>query len=748
MNKLVQKIHSFINFGRIENNTILSSEEITVHLPKVSKPIKNYIGHEQDLDAVFEKNKKIIVINGIGGIGKTEFAKKYALRFYCDKAYFLQFSVSMKHTITTSRGAYAISFGNKYISDSDGQYSVIIEKMKTMLSPEDLLIIDNVSGIIDNDIFQDVFTLPCKFLLTSRTLLSNINNEDIGSFTLNALDLIECIQLFESYYFNNTNTHFGKEHREILVEIVKRAYQNTITIELLAKTCRKAGLPLQQMQELLIKNGFLLAEEGIAVNRNNESESRSIAEHLTKLFDIYDICLVISDAERILKQVCVIGNSDISKNVLCHLVSTDINSINQLIEFGWLQESSDGESISIHDIIAESLQIRLKPKYDDISHMIDIILQDISDDYINARLYQTLIHKIIDIFDENTEQLFELALQGGYIYLDQQKVQEALHCACKAKCIGESLFTEKALSLAEVYHLLALLYSQTGDYSQAEELFKKAISIRELHPENDQIELAQSHNALASVYLELDDIDNAIKHLNIVLSILMKNTDSSDYWIGATLLTLAFAYKKEGNQTKAIEYCKKGMCLTEKYIDDVDEMVINRIYIASILDSIDNAAALKSCYEAKEIVDSEGYNNNQNKASTYNWLLLLCLSDGNVTEAIKHSEIVEEILEKDIEFPILLKGHMYYNIGIANLLDQSNYKAISALNKALTIYKSIYGDKDDKVSKVYVCIGKAYSQSKDDKKARYYYRKGSKAAGINNEQYVPAVTLPGGQLIP
>lgn len=166
-----------------------------------SPTARYFVGREkalQDLDQLVQSNKTVSIsaIQGMGGIGKTELAKYYAIIYqndYPDGIAWLNFgTVGIKEEI--------VSFGRNILKLSFPEDAPIEDKLAQVWQdwqPEKgaLVIIDNINRKKD---YEDIKPyLPTgtgfKVLITSRVKFSNI-----PAYNLELLDLDKAVELLES----------------------------------------------------------------------------------------------------------------------------------------------------------------------------------------------------------------------------------------------------------------------------------------------------------------------------------------------------------------------------------------------------------------------------------------------------------------------------------------------------------------------------------------------------------------------
>ena len=159
-------------------------------------------------------------------------------------------------------------------------------------------------------------------------------------------------------------------------------------------------------------------------------------------------------------------------------------------------------------------------------------------------------------------------LQDRYNQVDQLRNQgkeaEAFARALELRSFAEARLPANHLALVPALNTLALLHYSRGDYTQAEVLFRRCLSIQEQHPDQNHPSLAQSFNNLAALYYATKDYSRALPLFNQARQI-YENTLGEDDPIIATLLNNIAALYYELNQfDRAEELYQRALVIRKK----------------------------------------------------------------------------------------------------------------------------------------------------------------------------------------
>ena len=345
--ELYEDIMKMISFVRHENDLLEAVPEVT-HMPIGREKIIENINNE------FFKNKKSVYLYGIGGIGKTSIALKYAkVQNTFTRCFFVKFSKDIKTTIIE----------NMRFSDYDDltdsiSNNVMYESKMSFLRKYDedtILIIDDLYN--ENKTLDEIRNTP-EFVelcgLDIRILFTTRYDMRAEGIRVDALSIEECKRLF----CNN----LGNQNipTKVLCKLIEAVNGHTMMIKLIARTLQTSNISPEEMLEIIKRNSFdsveiapIKIEEDYISSK--ERQEKKILEHLQDLFDMAGL----SDLEKSI--INVLGFAPgicIHLDTFCELlVNTNgffeiKRSCLRLIDLGWIQ-TEDFEFVSVHSLIAQ-----------------------------------------------------------------------------------------------------------------------------------------------------------------------------------------------------------------------------------------------------------------------------------------------------------------------------------------------------------------------------------------------------------
>lgn len=338
------------------------------------------IGRDSELEELHQhlfNNKKVIVVNGLGGIGKTMLAQAYISK-YGDSYHHLAW-VSQ----TGDHAAKAFLDNKDLIDNLDIDISKIDEKdrLRTIFNKQrsievkpNLLVIDNADQTIC-DFYNLLPGYPnWHVLVTSR--------EEIEHFEIIKLDFLkpeQAVALFKKHcQFISNEDH--------IATLLKTVEYHTLTIEILAKTAELRRVPFEKLMNAI--------ELDLKANVYIGRELSKIEKVTTYLKSIFNFNKLTDEQEWIMKQFCFLPPDFHAYNLLFELLQVNSlawaddfpENINNLCKNGWLLKNIKTDSFKMHRIINEITINKLTPAYVDVKNLLQnvadlLYLKEDEDDY-------------------------------------------------------------------------------------------------------------------------------------------------------------------------------------------------------------------------------------------------------------------------------------------------------------------------------------------------------------------------------
>lgn len=318
----------------------------------------HFIGRQNELKEIqnaFSSGKRAVFLHGIGGIGKSEIAKKYAEihKHEYDAILFWRYDDSLKEL-----------FDEVEIQNFSGDERDHKRALKKLLNEHILIIVDNFDvSVGEDDFLEQLLRYKSRMIFTSRTDFSSYGG---------SIQHIEVSNLEEQYLITLFNHECGNRietTRELLVlkKLIRLINSYTLLIPIMAKQLVNTGMRIEELY-LKYKEGFSDSEESIrilvskdeCVYRKTPIEIMRVVFRMSELTEIqkqvlrnvYILRFLKINREQYLELTCPIDES----------FDDHLNAINELIELGWIQNCKDGtDCFEIHAVILQMIKLELQP---------------------------------------------------------------------------------------------------------------------------------------------------------------------------------------------------------------------------------------------------------------------------------------------------------------------------------------------------------------------------------------------------
>jgi tetratricopeptide (TPR) repeat protein len=484
------------------------NQEITLPPHKVPKKLTpqtglandiDFVGRKEELqkvDELLNQNSMLLLLNGIGGIGKSTLASYYLNQHKDNFDYygFVQVNEDIKLSLASAFGT-SLDLKSEKIDDL---FAEIMNKLQN-LEGKKLLIIDDVKEM-DNqqDEMNTLITLKnsdFQILFTSRE-----TKEYIPQYFLDIMSVEDARELFLKHYPTNEMDKVDK--------ILEYLDYHTLFIEITAKTLkqRKRTLSLDKMIEKFANGEF-------SSIKKNKKESFNLF-----LSDLFSNDKILQDEENILflKRLSVLPSIEISfedlyKFLVCEEEERLEEFLIELVDNGWLIESNGG--YKFHQILKEFVWDNYLPKLVDIQKILfyNIKLMKNSNNFQtvidnkNNLIFFDYLNDMLNVIGEKSivEAFFFNSLGNLYIYLGKYKKVEKLYQ--KSLDINKKLLGEKHEHTMTSYNNLADVYRVMGAYKQAEKFSLKVLKLRETILGEEHIDTTTSYDSIAKLYLLMEE---------------------------------------------------------------------------------------------------------------------------------------------------------------------------------------------------------------------------------------------------
>lgn len=218
-----------------------------------------------------------VFIQGLSGLGKSEFAKEFWKNSLITKSFRYFAWIDFKDDLETSFYQQYFLADDKNTTESYNRSKLL--KIINSMGDKLLVIVDN---FLSDEKFQrdkfleDLCALNCTLLITTT---ENLEYSGIKKYELGFLSQTNSIDLFETYYTLESN-------KNKISKIVECLGYHTISIELVSKSCNAEGFTLDRTLDFLSENDLNYSDVEVSINHPRLVTNESVSKHLGTLFSI------------------------------------------------------------------------------------------------------------------------------------------------------------------------------------------------------------------------------------------------------------------------------------------------------------------------------------------------------------------------------------------------------------------------------------------------------------------------------
>ena len=490
-----------------------------VYNGEVPKACAHFCGRNQELSTLHEliSEKRIIFLQGIAGIGKSELAKAYARAYRKDytNILYLTYSGDLRQDIID------LDFVDDLPEDTEEDRFRKHNRFLRSLKEDTLLIIDNFNTTAGKDAFFSVLLkYRCRILFTTRSRFDNY-----ASFNLGEISDPDALLSLMGYFYSD-----AKRKQSILKQIIQTVH--TLAVELSARLLETGILePQELLARLQVEKSALGATDTIDIVKDGQSRKATYYEHIHTLFSLYRL----SEEElNIMRGLIFVPVSGVSGRLYANWMKlSDMNRINDLIEKGFVQTQS-GRQISLHPMIQEVAIDETRPSVNNSAVLLDSlqticllhghdvtwykplfltienIIREIADDNTPAYLsfledvfpymekyhytagMELIIGKLSGLLtDETVGRSTDRAVLLDYRAACEEKTEKAIKLEKEAIALIPEISEENAHLVSNLYSNLGGLYKKAGKRDLAQQAMEQGLRILE------QYDLLYYHDSIA-----------------------------------------------------------------------------------------------------------------------------------------------------------------------------------------------------------------------------------------------------------
>jgi tetratricopeptide (TPR) repeat protein len=643
-NRVFQDIKdSTINY--YESTSAKLPKDLTLKIPKVH--LSDVIGRENELDDLHKllfDNQQVVLVNGLGGIGKTTLAQAYLSKYYdqySHVAWISQSSDALMNAFVNDEGLKKNLNLNTQGKDLDMIFNEIMLGLKSITEKPNLLLIDNA----ETSLTAYVDVLPHQpnwhVLVTSRENIERFYLKELGFLTPE-----KALELFKTHCTRITD-------EEAINDLLKTIDYHTLTIEILAKTAQ-----IQRNDVVTLKKAI---ENDLRANVFVNHKGEKIEKVRSYLSSIFDLSKLNENEIWLMKQFACLPTEfhsyDLLLDILLPTEKDDYKelfaeTISELVSKGWLLLNPKTDSFKMHRVIVDITKQKLDIYNNDVILLIGSIalklnIDDLKDNPIDKFQWASFGETLINLFEsDESEEMLMLQNSMALILRAFGDLQRAELMLKKVVITYEKKFgVENPVLMASFQSNLGLVLYHLGKYSESKNYFEKALfSFEQNLGIEDPITL-RCYSSLSVVLAELKDLKGAKILLEKTIITHQRISGVNHILIGHAYSNLGLVLYNLGDIERAKQLFEKAMEICEQNFGELHP-VTSTIYsnLGTILRDFEDYDRAKELLEKAVKSDEKIFGENHPSTARANSNLAMLLVDlGNYEQAKK-------ILEKSYIF--------------------------------------------------------------------------------------------------
>lgn len=541
------------------------------------------LGRANDLLKInkhFLTNNQVLLVNGMGGIGKSTLAKFYSTTFKNNFDHLIWIDVLSNFDIPKTKKEKHDQFIDAFIHNhtllnnielssinddlsNRSKFEIILNKIQN-IKGNNLLIIDNTTDVIEYYYDHLPKYPPWKIIITSREKMNIFKKIEVRNLLKK-----EALSLFYLFY------RLEKDDKS-LSELFEIIGYHTLTIELLAKTANHMNTSIGVFLRKIKEEGInALGLAGVKSKYSQKEDPSSPFEILIKTFRV-------SNLNKFEKEVLMYFSILPSINIITFDLQNLLGFIDNLLGVlssldikGWLIKEKEG--FRIHQVIQSVVRHQLSPRNESCKNIVIKLTKCLEfsndDDPVAKSKYLPLAESVTDYIKKDNEDFISLFNNMGDVLTDIGNYQKSLFFLESALKMHNKINSQDSGLLANIYNNLGWLSLSLGHFSDSEMYYLKALEIRKKFTNDEErLKLSIIYNGLgwcnyvSTKYENVDKYMDAKKHLYMALEIRLDvlgefNTDVAQTYNNLCAV-LSFLGEKEEKE-KAINLGLKSLHIKE-----------------------------------------------------------------------------------------------------------------------------------------------------------------------------------------
>ena len=701
-----------------------------LNLPPVSAlPSTGFVGREAELKEIadrFAQGDRMVVLTGLGGMGKTELAARYGLK-HPGLTYFIRFDTDFDRTLMNMVHGIRPKLGELELKVDKAILRKKVLDILEQSTEDDLLIIDNadsptgvLADLLKGDGFDVFKNLKLKLLLTTRS--------DAPRST--PVEPMPDEPLFEIF-----RNHGAELSEAEMKDLIKAVNGHTLTIDLIARTLADNWVPVSTQEMLNAISNSTLSEEDfpeVGTDYNQDEEQLHIYK---RLLGVFQVAKVPPLEQQVLRLATLLPETGMDVGLFRKALTTEQRGVFPRVgRQGWL--SAEHKVLTIHPIIRLICRTELTPTDADCEAFLDGLWAQYDRTKYRPAQHSQMAELFTVAHDQIGSHHGKWLNRSGIIWNDLGEHQ-TLHDMYRSRLPAlEEALPANAPELAAAYNYSGIALASLGRYSDALAHEEKALEIRRaVLPEMDP-DLARSYNNVGAVYGYLGEYRKELEYKQRALAIFEEVLPPDDLDLAISYFHVGGACGHLGDHKRALEYLLKDLTIREKVLSpDHPDLATSYNDVGVAYGALGNRKrALEYQLKAMMIYENVLPEDHPNLAASYNNVGITYGALGDHKRALEYAlkalVISEKVLPPD--HPDLAQS--YNNVGITygDLGDLK--RALEYALKALVIREKVLPPDHPNLAVSYYNAAWAYHELRNLSTAAQYMRR---AADIISRSSLP-----------
>ncbi|WP_265017698.1 tetratricopeptide repeat protein [Wolbachia endosymbiont (group A) of Andrena dorsata] len=756
---------------------------------EVRNPVGSFTGRKTELEKLHESIQEsqgvatvisqLVSISGLGGIGKTELAKKYIEEHSKDYDNNIIWIKAETHE-TMVQSFLRLARDPLGIPTEDRDIESIVRDIYAFFAKrKSLFVFDNAEEYRSEG--QDAGIsqfLPSHFLSSDdnkpSVLITSRNQKwgDIKSLTLGAFTEPESMDFIRKALGikDESQENEIKNLAETLQHFPLALQQAVVYIKERDIALKNVGLKFEISDYLkrYKKEAEKLLDFKFPKDSDNSYTKTTFITWKITINKIKDNAEYGQQAKEILDIIAYIASDNIPVEMFLGLERNREklgDAIQLLKQYSMVNSGEEQSSVNVHRLVQQVTRIELEKQGKDkvVKKTFELLEEsfpygsDKLEDYAKKRQLlphlETFLSHIDDWLEKNPleKQTIEkyyledllICMDDGYHDLGNPRRQKELLervLPIQEKHYGPD-HPEIAITLANLGNADGTL----GDSQKAKALLEQALAIKEKHYDSDHFEVARTLVNLGNAHYALGDSQKAKELLEQALPIFKKHYSPDHPGVAKLLANLGNAYGDLGNPQKQKELLEQALIIDEKYYG------FDHLTVAMILVNLGIAYGdLGNPQKAKKLLERALPIFEKHYGSGHFQVAKLLTNLGAVYRTLGNPQKAKELLERALVIQEKHYGPDHFevartliNLGNACGTLGNHKKKKELLEQALSIFEKYYSFDHFQVAKLLTNLGAAYRALGNPQKAKELLER---ALVIQEKHYGPdhfevAITL-------